>query len=252
MPAEPSATAWRRRDPSPDGTFWATVETPAHPSVREHNPAARRWRDLLVDPDLAGLVPGRARPSAITFEYADGRKPWTLPLPDVLASALAWHPRRPLVAGLAVRDRRAHVWIADLAARTVTPYAGLRAAVSFTGYGAPPVAWCGDDRLALLVPAGRDPEPAVPDGTPIVFEAEGPGHVTFDEPPSELEHLAGAHLAITGLRMGAAPKTITPPLLVRSLEPEQPDGGTLRLSIGRHDEDANGLRWTDVLVNSGI
>lgn len=249
MRTEHFTSVWRPRHPSPDGTVWATVETPVRPSIAEHNPGVRRWRDLLIDPDLGGPVTGRARPVSITFERADGREPWTLPLPDVLPAPLAWHPRRPLVAGLAVRDRRAHVWLADHETRRVTLYVRLRAAVSFTAFCGPPVAWCGDGRLALLVPPGRAAGPRAPDGAPVVREAAGPGHVTFDDPPAELERLAGAHLAVARLAGNAPPEPVTPPLLVRRVEPERPDGRTLRLSIGRAGGSPGTLRWTDALLD---
>ncbi|MBC6459919.1 alpha/beta hydrolase family protein [Actinomadura sp. HBU206391] len=239
---------WERREEAPDRSAWATVRTPALASIAEHNPAAVRWRDLVIDPDLAGLVPGRARPSSIVI--ADGGGEWRLPLDGVLPGRLAWHPRRPLVAGLAVRGRRAHVWTADRRARTVTVHAHLRAAVSFTAYGHPPVAWCGDDRLAFLVPGPhRDAVTGPPDGRPVVFEAAGPGVVSFEPPPEELERLAGARLAVADLRSDAdAGRPLTPPMLVRSLLPA-PAGNAVLVTHGRWAAEDEGLRWTDALVD---
>ncbi|GLZ06804.1 hypothetical protein Acsp03_42700 [Actinomadura sp. NBRC 104412] len=243
-----------RRDEAPDGSAWAVVRTPALPSVAECNPAAVRWRDLLLDPDLAGLVPGRARPSSIVFYGdgdGDGADGWRLPLDGVLPSRLAWHPRRPLVAGLVARDRRAYPWIADHRDRTVTVLTHLRAAVSFTGYGLPPLAWCGD-RLALLVPAaapGGEPEP--PTGRPVVFEASGPRAVSFEPPPGELERLAAARLAVVDRNGGeAAPAApLTPPMLVRGLLPASADGAVI-VGLGRWEDGGDGEpRWTDVLID---
>jgi predicted esterase len=232
------------------------VDTPDRPSISECNPAAARWRNLVIDPDLAGLVPARARPSSIRITCGDHREEWRLPLDDVLPTRLAWHPRRPLVAGLAVRNHRAHVWIADYRARTVVLHENLRAAISFTGYGDPPVAWCDDDRLALLVPVLHAPAASVPSGRPVVFEASGPGQVSFAQPPAELEQLAGARLAVVDLGHGLAPDSgevvlLTPPLLVRSLLPA-PTGRAVMVSHGRWSGDGpdiEGLRWVDALVD---
>ncbi|GLW62548.1 hypothetical protein Arub01_07920 [Actinomadura rubrobrunea] len=239
---------WERRDEAPSGSAWAAVRTPALPSIAEHNPASVRWRDLVIDPDLVGPAPGRARPTSITVSA--GGDEWRLPLEDVLPTGLAWHPRRPLVAGLAVRERRAYVWVADYRARTCTLLRHLRAAVSFTGYGHPPVAWCGDDRLALLVPEpGGTAEAGPSEGRPAVFEAAGPGVVSFEPPPDELERLAGARLAVVDLAAGihaAAP--LTPRLLVRSLLPA-PEGSAVIVSHGRWVGDDGGLDWADVLID---
>lgn len=239
---------WERREEAPDRSAWATVRTPALAPIAEHNPAAVRWRDLVIDPDLAGLAPGRARPSSIVF--SDGGDEWRLPLDGVLPGRLAWHPRRPLVAGLAVRGRRPYVWTADRRARTVTVHAHLRAAVSFTAYGHPPVAWCGNDRLAFLVPGPhRDAGAGPPDGRPVVFEAAGPGVVSFEPPPEELERLAGARLAVADLGSGADAGTpLTPPMLVRSLLPA-PAGDVVLVTHGRWAAEDEGLRWTDALVD---
>lgn len=241
---------WERRDGAQDAAVWATVRTPLSPSIAERNPAAVRWRDLLIDPDLAGPVPGRARPTSIVI-HADGED-WPLPVHDVLPTGLAWHPRRPLVAGLAVRKRRAHVWVADHRARTATVLTRLRAAVSFTSYGHPPVAWCGMDRLAVLVPVpGRDAVAQPPDGRPVAFEAAGPRVVSFQPPPDELERLAGAALTLVNPDEGApAGPPLTPPLLVRALLPT-PEGDSVLVSHGRWDSDGEALRWTDSLIGLG-
>ena len=238
---------WERREDAPDGSAWAVVRTPALPSIAEHNPAAVRWRDLWIDPDLAGPVPGRARPSSIVFHC--GGTPWRLPVDDVLPGRLAWHPRRPLVAGLAVRRRRAHVWTADYRARTATVHTRLRAAVSFTAYGHPPVAWCGDDRLAFLVPEpDRDTGAGPRDPRPVLFEAEGPGIVSFEPPADTLERLASARVAVADLRPDArAAAPLTPPMLVRGLLPA-PGGDAVLVSHGRWSAEDEELRWTDALV----
>jgi predicted esterase len=236
-----------RRDEAPDGSAWATVRTPALASIAEHNPAAMRWRHLVIDPDLAGLSPRRARPSSIVLSgRGDG---WRLPLDDVLPARLAWHPRRPLVAGLAVRRRRAYVWTADYRARTATVHTRLRAAVSFTDYGHPPVAWCGEERLAFLIPGfGRSAEAGPPAG-PVVFEAAGPNVVSFEPPPEELERMAGARLAVVDLGSGAgACRPLTPPMLVRSLLPA-PGANAVIVAHGRWAAEDEHPRWTDVLID---
>ncbi|TDB89424.1 hypothetical protein E1264_08400, partial [Actinomadura sp. KC216] len=249
VPAE-----WERRDQAPDPSVWATVRTPALPSISECNPAAVRWRDLVIDPDLAGLVPGRARPSSIVI--TDGGDEWRLPLDDVLPTRLAWHPQRPLLAGLAIRERRAYVWTADHRARTVTVHLHLRAAVSFTAYGHPPVAWCGDDRLVLPVPGpdadarpDGDAEAAPPEARPVAFEATGPNVVAFEPPPEELVRLAGARLAVADLGSGTGESTpLTPPMLLRSLLPA-PTGNKVIATHGYWDAGDEALHWADVLID---
>lgn len=235
------------RSAAPDPSVWATVRVPARPSIAEHNPATVRWRGLMIDPDLVGLAPGRARPSSIVF--SDGGDEWSLPLDGLLPAALAWHPRRSLVAGLAVRRHRAYVWTADYRARTVTVHHHLRAAVSFTAYGHPPVAWCGDDRLVLLtpVPDGSD-DPRPPDGRPVVFEAEGPGIVSFEPPVQELERLASARVTVAGLKPGSDTGTaLTPPLLVRSLI-AVPTDNTVLVGRGHWSAGEENPCWADIMI----
>ena len=246
MPPERQAP-WQWRDEAPDASAWAVARIPGLPSVAECNPAAVHWRDLLVDPDLAGLVPGRARPSLLVLHTRDEQDDgWRPPLDGVLATRFAWHPHRPLVAGLLVRDRRACPWIADYRERTVTVLTELRAAVSFTGSGWPPIAWCGD-RLALLVPAA-DPDGGPfdpPSGRPVVFEASGPRIVSFEPPEEELERLAGARLALVDPGADTSgPPPLTPPMLVRGLLPAP--GGVV-MSAGRWESGQ--LHWSDVLID---
>jgi alpha-beta hydrolase superfamily lysophospholipase len=260
---EPRALArlhrkWRGLDFAPDRSAWAVISTPAYPSIAECHPAAVQWRNLRVDPDLVGLVPGRARPAHIGIGSHERDGLWTLPISPVLGTWLAWHPERPLVAGLAVRDRRAYPWVADYRARIVTRYEHIRTATAFTGHGGPrhpPLAWCGDTRLSLLVPPPAAPSspPGTPSSTgrPAVFEATGPGYLTFTPGPAELEELAAACLAVLDLEHGDL-TPLTSPLLVRSLIPA-PTGRGLLLEYADDSgdgPDSDGLRWVTALVDT--
>ncbi|MBW5481278.1 alpha/beta hydrolase family protein [Streptomyces bambusae] len=245
MPAELYGV-WRRQDTGPDGRTWAELTFPAHPPVAERHPSPVHWRSLVLDPALAGTEPGRARPLRIALHTAqrpdDG---WELPVTDVLPTPLAWHPRRPLVAGLSVHeDRSARPWIADLTARTVRHYPDVRAATSLTGPGRPPLAWLTDGRLALLTPDASRPAPADrPRWRAAVYEATGPGFVSFQPGPEELERVAAVRPATLEPGYGAV-ELLGPLLLVRALD-AAPDGS---LAIGHaHPSgvgpDEHGLRW---------
>ncbi|WP_031509577.1 alpha/beta hydrolase family protein [Streptomyces megasporus] len=225
------------------------VTVPAHPSVTERHPSPVHWRSLVLDPALAGAVPGRARPRRVEFFTA--RRPddgWELPLADVLSVPLAWHPRQPLAAGLAVRGHRAHPWIADLAARTVRLYEDVTAATGLTEPGRPPIVWLDDGRLALLVPAPRhEPAAEPPAWRAAAFEATGPGFVSFEPGLEELRRAAGTRPALLDSADGTV-KVLGPPLLVRSLAAV--DGALL---VGHVDPtgtgpDEHGLSWSVSLL----
>src|SRR4051794_11682041 len=180
MPADLSTMEVGWRDAGPRPGVWAELTAARYPSLDDRNTATFAWRDLLVDPGLCGLMPGRSRPTRIDVAG------WRLPLIGVLATPLAWHPRLPLVAGLAVREGRAHPWIADLDARTVDLLDEVRAATSLTDRGGAPLAWCADRRLAVLTP-GHEPPGHEPPGhdapaaalRPVIMEAIGPGRIDF-------------------------------------------------------------------------
>ncbi|MGW1275173.1 hypothetical protein, partial [Streptomyces sp. NPDC002491] len=165
----------RYRRTAPDGLAALELTGPVHPSARERNPAAVQWRGLTLDPALAGLVPGPARPDHADLHLRDDPgRPWRLPVPALLPSTLAWHPRLPLLAGLAIsaRDRTAYLWTADYASRTARTHPGVPAATGLTALGPSgqgPVGWLDDGRVALLLAdrTSRDRRrPEAPRATP--------------------------------------------------------------------------------------
>ncbi|MFJ5226774.1 alpha/beta hydrolase family protein [Streptomyces sp. NPDC088400] len=265
--ADSFGRTWQRRDTAPDERAWAELTVPALPSVTERHPSPVHWRSLVLDPELAGPVQGRARPRTVVLVSADRPDAgWRLPVADVLPTPLAWHPRLPKVAGLAVRDRRAYPWIADYGSRTVRLYEEARAATSLTGQGGAPLAWLGDDRLALLVPgpavtgAGTE-EP--PPWRAAVFEAVGPHFITFEPGQEELLSTAGACPAVLipaeaptadpaeAVQDPAAEVTVLgPPMLVRCLTTDE-DGGLLlgHVHPSGTGPDEHGLYWATSLLH---
>jgi predicted esterase len=242
VPAELEDVAWsgvrRHVEMSADRSAWAVVSTPLHPSVDEANPGAVRWRDLVVDPDLGGLVPGRARPAQVLVHTSGpDSAPWRLPVRDVVGCGLAWHPRRPLVAGLSRVAGQTHPWIADYRARTTTEYPRVRVTTSLTGLGGPPVAWGAAGRLLVLTPAERGRRP-VPDAA--AYEAVGPGFVAFEPLVGELAAMADAHVSSLD-PAGGVVTPLTPPLLVRRLVPS-PSGCSCL--VEHVDADSIDLRFT--------
>ncbi|MBW5424096.1 hypothetical protein GKQ77_21430, partial [Streptomyces sp. BG9H] len=229
-PADRLQGVRQRVDAAPDLSAWALITAPAHPSLREAHPGTALWGEWRVDPGLVGLDTGRARPIRVEIGRPDRDDLWRLPVTDLVPSALAWHPTLPLVAGLALRGRRAHPWIADHRARTVVRYGQVRAATSLTGLGgggAPPLTWCGSD-LVILTPA---PPPtggggaAEPGRIAVACEARGPGWPVFPQGVPELAALAAVRVAELAPGTGTL-RTLTGPLLVRELEPA-PGGGHL-------------------------
>ncbi|MET9513575.1 prolyl oligopeptidase family serine peptidase [Streptomyces sp. NPDC002994] len=281
MPSVKGEQQWR--DHAPQDGVWADVRAPAGPSLAERHPATVAWRDLMVDPGLSGLVPGRAGPTHIVLTAPTPKAPpaptgtapnnaggasggragrWLLPLRGVLATPLAWHPDRPLVAGLAVREHRAHPWVADYRARTVRLYGHVLAATALTGLGqAPPVAWCGSTRLALLVPrdgtdAGRNSGAAPARGAvprPVVFEATGPGHISFAPGVEALKATAAARVAVLDVDEGEdpVPLPLSDPMLVRSLR-ATPTGEFLDVEYAEEAEDAYALAGRTTRLGLGV
>ena len=202
-------------DAREDGAAWARMRLPAMPSLADRA-AAHRWRDLVVDPALAGLAPERARPTALVVGHGEGPG-WEVPVVGLVGCGLAWHPHRPLVAGLACEGGRAHPWVADHRTRTVRHFRHVRAATSLTELDRPgrrPLWWRGGGHLATLAPGEPERAPEPPGDEPLVFEAAGPAHVSFEPGLDDLAAVAGAAVVDLDVDTGAV-TTLTPPLLVR-------------------------------------
>ncbi|MGI5430425.1 prolyl oligopeptidase family serine peptidase [Streptomyces sp. CA-179760] len=226
------------------------ITTPTHPSLREAHPDLAVWGELRVDPGIAGLDTGRARPLRVEIGGQDGERLWRVPLEDIVPGALAWHPRLPLVAGLALRDGHAHPWVADYRARTVVAHERIRAATSLTGLGGsgqPPLAWCGSG-LVVLAPApadsGAEPSPAA-----VTCEANGPGWLAFPQGVPELSALAAVRVALLTEGDGAL-RPLTGPLLVRGLDPA-PGGGLLLVThLDETTSHSQRLRWATTMTGT--
>lgn len=251
----------------PDLSAWAVLGAAELPSVADHNPRTVYWRDLPVDPTLAGVAPARARHAGVVLGGSPASRPWRLPLRTVLSAGITWHPELPLVAGLVQRDDRLHPWIADYTARRLTVHHQVRAALSLTARrpGRPALSWCQDGRLTLLTlpaPATSGPEPEAEGDRdevwrPVVFEATGPGHVAFVPGLTELLRLAGASVSVLDPATGAL-RTLTPPLLVGGLEPS-PSGRALLVEHATAADDGSaeqspgsgdGLDWSRAVLRT--
>ncbi|GAA2846513.1 hypothetical protein GCM10010517_03240 [Streptosporangium fragile] len=223
----------------PGGLAWAVSTVPRYPSITEHNPASVIWEKMTIDPDLGGAPPPRGRPVRVEVRELGQNRGWELPVVGMLAVPLAWHPKEPLIAGLAVRDRCAHPWIANYRRATVTHYENVRLVTSLAGQGSP-IAWAGD-RLVVLIPGAlADDEAPASSAAPAIYEASGPGEVTFSPGLRELERLAAARVATFD------PGTerlvpVSPPLLVRQLS-LAPGGNHLIVEAGA-GEGPGGLTW---------
>jgi len=207
-----------RLDAAADGSARARVTSPALLGIGDHRHARRWWRDLRLDESTCGVAAHRAQPTSMVIEHQGGR--WALPVRGVLGCGLAWNPVRPLVAGLAASGARAHAWVADYAARTVRIFGHVRAATSLTGLdhgGGSPLCWLDEHRLVFLAARPSEDTGAPRDG-PLIYDAAGPGFVSFD--PGLEELLAATGVAISLLQLGdEAVQTLTRPLLVRRLQP---------------------------------
>ncbi|MGV9778964.1 alpha/beta hydrolase family protein [Streptosporangium sp. NPDC003464] len=229
------------RDSSPNGA-WARLTAPTQSSISQANPAVTYWRELQVDPDLAGLAVDRAWATLIEIHTHSTSPGWTLPLTDVLPAQLAWHPERPLVAGLVVRDRHAHPWVADYATQTVTVFDQMRAA---TSHAWPPHAWV-DDRLVLLLPSPPAAKTPLTHGNPVALEATGPMYVKFLPTLPELAALVAARPAALDPVTGQAIE-LTDPLVVRRLAALD---GELYLEYAEDDPTSEGgLSWSSLTVS---
>ncbi|SCL44860.1 Alpha/beta hydrolase family protein [Micromonospora citrea] len=219
---------------------WAWLTAPIEPSISQANPATVCWRDRWVDPDLVGLASDRAPLTRIEIHPDDTSPGWTLPVTNVLPAPLAWHLDRPLVAGLVVRDRHAHPWVADYAARTVTVFDRVRAATSLAR---PPLVWVGD-RLVVLIPSPPTSTPLA-HGNPVALEATGPGYVKFQPTLSELAAVVAARPAALDPPAGQA-IGLTDPLVVRRLTALD---GELHVEYAEDDPASeDGLSWSGLTV----
>ncbi|MEV8375925.1 prolyl oligopeptidase family serine peptidase [Kribbella sp. NPDC056861] len=229
--------------PGPDGNLRAALEFPVQPSIAEFNPAGVRWRDLRIDPDLQGVVPRRARPARISVSG------WVIPIEAPYGGPLAWHPAKPLVAGLAFAGRRAYPWVADYQDRTLTRLTDWSAVTSLTELApgaSSPLVWCGDDRLIFLTPA--DDLAADTSLQPSIYDASGPATVVLQEDTNQLEGLTAAVVSVLRLNSHTT-DPVASPLAVRRLTPVP---GSAMLEIEHLDgESATGLNWTTIQVPLG-
>jgi dienelactone hydrolase len=240
-----------RLDAGPDGSARAQVRSPALLGIADHRHAGRWWRGLRIDEAMSGLAAQRAHPTSVVIEHGEDR--WALPVRGLLGCGLAWSPFRPLVAGLASRGGRAHPWIADYARRTVRALEHVPAATSLTGLDRPagsPLCWLDEHTLAFLAaPPRRDPGP--PRDEPLVYDAAGPGFVSFEPGLDELLAAAGATVSL--LHLGdETVDALTGPLLVRRLQAAA--GGPRGLAVWhatdlrdgpeRDGGDPSGLVWS--------
>ncbi|WP_221356128.1 S9 family peptidase [Streptomyces beigongshangae] len=255
-PGEVSEETWQRFDSSPDLSAWALITAPVHPSLREAHPDTATWGELRVDPGLAGLDSGRARPLRVEIGCREHGTLWRVPVEGITPDALAWHPRLPLVAGLAVRGGYAFPWVADHRARTVVVHDRVRAATSLTalgGGGRSPLVWSGSG-LVVLTPAPPPPSPArtgeETDRTAVACEANGPGWLVFPQGVPELSALAAVRVA--ELRPdGGALRVLTGPLLVRGLEPAPGGGQLLVTHLDEEVSHSQELHWAASVTATG-
>ncbi len=245
-PARGETSSQQWLDASPDLSAWALFTTPKCPSFRETHPALALWGHLRIDPGLCGLDTGRARPSRVEIGCYGHNALWQVPLAEISSSTLAWHPTRPVVAGLAVRDHQVYPWVADYRARTVTLHDRIRAATSLTGLGGgrqSPLVWCGS-RLVMLTPVVARYRTAAPEQEwePAVYEATGPGHLAFPEGTPELSARVAVHVAV--MSPGADETSVlTSPLVVRDLEPAPGGGHVLIEYLDENTSHSESLQW---------
>ncbi|HEY0346331.1 MAG TPA: prolyl oligopeptidase family serine peptidase [Solirubrobacteraceae bacterium] len=233
-----------RFDARPDGAARARLTSPSLLGIADHRHAAGWWRDLRIDASVCGLATQRSQPTAVLIEHRGDR--WQLPVDGVLGCGLAWNPSRPLVAGLAVHGGPAHLWIADYAERSVQTLDAVQAATSLTAldrFAVPPLCWLGDRTLAFLA-ARRRAEPGPPSDEPLVYEATGPGFVTFEPGIDELLSATAAAIALLDL----GDETVDPltgPLLVRRLQADDAQRLVVSHATGLRDAAGrDGLVWS--------
>jgi dienelactone hydrolase len=254
-----------RFDEDPAGAARARVTSPALLGRADHRHGGGWWRDLRLDAAARGLAAQRARPSALVIDHGDGDEPWPVAVPGLLGCALAWSPFAPRVAGLALDGACARPWVADYAQRSVRILAHVRAAMSLTGLergGGAPLCWLDEHTLAVLTASAPaldldaepgDPVDAGPGEEPLIYDATGPGFVSFEPGLDELRVAAGAAVARLDLRDEWV-EPLTGPLLVGALQPPDERG---RGILVRHVTDLragagrDGLLWSDTRVEVG-
>lgn len=255
--AHPWLSVFQTVDLAPAQAAWAITSTPTYPPLNEHHPATGHWRHLRLDPGLVGLVPNRGHATELRIGHQNQPQLWTVPVSTVVGGRLAWHPHRPWVAGLLVRARTAHPWIADFAAQTVTVFDHVPVATSLSALdpgGELPLAWHGHTHLVLLSPP---PTPAdVPDNGPLtaVCEAIGPHYVEFKAAFDELAQSTTAVVTLLDTDKRTT-RTISAPLLIRSIT-ASPNGEHLLIKHAIDDRsrrtdtgDRDELTWASSVLN---
>ncbi len=204
----------RRFEPSPDPRHHAVLVGPARPLLAADHPASAAWGNHRLDPGLGGAWHPHLHADALHLVTAGRSRRWT-PATGPLLRAVAWHPTRPRVAGLAVTGHRARLFVADAALGELTTPADLPLGISFTWYAARPhpLCWLDDHRLIVLRRTGSSPATTA---TPQRYEARGPGILQFTPRIEELADLAAATVVVLDLGTGAVTE-LTGPLLVTDL-----------------------------------
>jgi len=242
-----------RIDEDPAGATRARVTSPSLLGLADHRHADGWWRDLRLDTSVHGLAAQRAQPTSLVIEH--GHDAWPVPVPGVLGCALAWSPFAPRVAGLAVAHGGARPWVVDYAERSVRIVEHVRASTSLTGLepgGGAPLCWLDEHTLGFLAVPGRHAA-ATPSEEPLIYDASGPGFVSFEPGLDELLGAAGAAIARLDLREETV-DALTGPLLVRDLRPPEGRGRAL---LVRHATDLRGrggrdsLVWSDARLDLG-
>ncbi|RSN31172.1 hypothetical protein DMC61_13460 [Amycolatopsis sp. WAC 04169] len=206
--------------PNGDGSLSVLTTLPGRPSLSAHRDDLGDWCGLDLDPALAGLAVDRAEPLSVAVRFSDGEE-WHPPVSRMTGFGYAWHPDLPLLAGLAHGPGGLHPWIADCAARTVTELAEIRIAASLTTFGnagGAPLCWLDRDRLLVLCPEIREETEAAAATEPLVYDAAGPGYVSFEPGIEALHAAAGARLFELDLTSGTGRPLLPDSLLVRHLE----------------------------------
>lgn len=241
-----------RLDEDPSGAARARVTSPALLGLADHRHADRWWRDLRLDPSVGGVAAQRAQPTSMVIEH--GGEEWPVTLPGLLGCALAWSPFAPRVAGLAVQRGCARPWIADYAERTLRIVEPARAATSLTGLdhgGAAALCWLDPHTLAFLAACGHDEAADRAVEEPLIYDATGPGYVSFEPGLDDL--LAAAGVAVA--RLDPRDETVEPltgPLLVRGLRPlggRRPGVLVCHATGLRDARGRDGLVWSDARLD---